>query len=138
MADEKGSLKANDFGLYNMSGNVWEWMHDWFSPTYTRKQQGHSRPSRPGEERQPNHPWRRTFLCHQLLLQSLPCICPHLQHSRFIDLSHRLSMCTVTNLLRLIYRNTSFTLRIKFPANPTHGPITSSGRAMSPSVKNDL
>ncbi len=28
------SYPANDFGLYNVSGNVWEWVADWFSPDY--------------------------------------------------------------------------------------------------------
>lgn len=28
------SFKPNNYGLYNISGNVWEWTQDWFSPSY--------------------------------------------------------------------------------------------------------
>jgi formylglycine-generating enzyme required for sulfatase activity len=25
---------ASEYGVYNMSGNVWEWVKDWYSPAY--------------------------------------------------------------------------------------------------------
>ncbi|PAK55814.1 formylglycine-generating enzyme family protein [Paenibacillus sp. 7541] len=31
------AYSPNGYGLYNLSGNVWEWCSDWFSPTYHRQ-----------------------------------------------------------------------------------------------------
>lgn len=56
------SYKANAYGLYQMTGNVWEWCWDWFSPDYYRE----SPPENPTGPAQGERRVMRggSYLCH--------------------------------------------------------------------------
>lgn len=56
---EVGTRPANPYGLFDMSGNAWEWVHDWFSKSYASCGDACTRDNPPGpcdgRERCPGH-----------------------------------------------------------------------------------
>jgi formylglycine-generating enzyme required for sulfatase activity len=46
-----GTIQPNELGVYDMSGNVWEWMNDWYSRGYSNSQLNNPKGPSSGSQR---------------------------------------------------------------------------------------
>ena len=86
-----GEFPANDYGLHNMSGNVWEWCADWFHANYHHRASERRDPKGPPSGEAKRDPGR-LLPVSSVLLQSLPSRGARPKHAGQLDRQRRLPL----------------------------------------------